>query len=85
MGLLGSVLSRVGMLALLDELHQALRDRAEQYRDDRDPADPDLFRLRLGRTYLGRLHLFHFAVNDRLAPGRLSVVEVVHTPLGPFP
>jgi hypothetical protein len=85
LGLLASVLSPLGMLALLNELHDTLRDRAERYRDDRDPADADLFRFRLGRTYLGRLHLFHFAVNDRLAPGRLAVVEVVHTPLGPFP
>jgi hypothetical protein len=82
---LAAVLSPLGMLALLSELHHALRDHAERYRDDRDPTDPDLFRLRLGRTYLGRLHLFHFSVNDRLAPDQQAVVEVVHTPLGPFP
>jgi hypothetical protein len=66
-------------------LHDTLRDHADQHQVDRDPTDPDLFRLQLGLTDRGNLHMFDFGVNDRRQPGRLFVVEVVHTLLGPFP
>jgi hypothetical protein len=82
--MLWSVLSRPGALAVLAELH-ALSRTAHLYQSDRDSAKPNLFRVRLAKTDRGQLHGFDFGVDDQSDPGRLFVVEAVHTPLGPFP
>ena len=82
---LAGALSRAAMLRAHHALRQALARDLPQLQTDRDPANPDRFRVSLGVTDGDHLHGFTFLVNDRAAPGRLLVVEVEHKDLGPLP
>ncbi len=73
-------LTRAGLLTILDHLHQELAHRADEYRADRIPEDPDLFRFPV-LFYDSTEDTWHdcrFAVNDTVAAGMLLVVAAAH-------
>ncbi len=73
-------LGRTGLLIVLDHLHQELAYRADEYRADRIPEDPDLFRFPVlfydpaDDTW----HDCRFAINDTMTPDTLIVMTVAH-------
>lgn len=79
-GLLGSMLSRRPLLAVLNRLYDQLENHYERYRSRRYPERPDDFFDYV--LYLAdaddNWHTFRFTVNDKQAQGILFVVAVSH-------
>ena len=72
------------VLKVLNRLYDRLENHHENYRHRRYPEDPDFFDYQLVLANdVDTWHTFHFAVNDRQAPGYLFV-EAVHHRLGKF-
>jgi hypothetical protein len=79
-GLLGSILPRRPLLAVLNRLYDQLENHYERYRNRRYPAAPDDFfdyALYLADTE-DDWHTLRFTVNDKQAPGFLFVHAVSH-------
>ena len=71
----GFGLEREALLRVFDLLRQELEERADNYRQQRDPAHPDLyFRFELTVWDHERPRGFRFTVDDARAPGHLFVV-----------
>jgi hypothetical protein len=73
-------LPRESLLAILNRLHDYLPANEDQFRLDRDPADPDtLFRYTHSLEVSGRWRLFVFAVCDSISPDHFFVEGVAAT------
>lgn len=75
---------REPVLRILNRLYDRLENHYEDYRHRRYSDDPDYFDYPLVLADdVDTWHTFHFAVNDRQAPGYLFVEAVSHR-LGKF-
>src|SRR5689334_13968549 len=78
-------LSRAALVLVPVNVRYNLEHAADQFRGDRDPADPSRFLHTFILADAGRLHRLEFGVNDTATPGEMRVESVRHTPGGPFP
>jgi hypothetical protein len=67
---------RTLVVRLLAGMRDDLAHRADTYRGQRDPEDPDLFRYALLLAEGDQWHTFYFRVNDARAQGYLFVEAV---------
>jgi hypothetical protein len=76
----GMNLPRESLLRLLNHLRDYLPENEQQFRNDRDPADPDtLFRYTHSLFIGDRWRLFVFSICDSISPDHFFVESVLTT------
>jgi len=72
----GFCLPREVSIALGNFIHNEIAARREQFRNDRDPEDPDQFRVFMRYATETHWHIFFLRVNDARATNRLFVETI---------